>query len=61
MQQRIPAPQSYYVSPLNRCLKTAQITFSGLGMPGTSPFRPVIKEVSLFLSSLLAASSISIP
>lgn len=41
----IPAPQSYYVSPLNRCCRTAQITFEGVGLPVTEPFRPVIKEV----------------
>jgi broad specificity phosphatase PhoE len=38
----IPLPERYYVSPLNRCLETAQITFMGiLGRP----FEPVIKEV----------------
>lgn len=45
MEMHIPAPQSYYVSPLNRCCRTAQITFEGVGLPGTSPFRPVVKEV----------------
>ncbi|KAJ5820011.1 histidine phosphatase superfamily [Penicillium riverlandense] len=44
-QRGIPHPQSYYVSPLNRCLATAQITFEGLHMPHTQPFRPVIKEL----------------
>lgn len=41
----IPSPESYYVSPLNRCLETAQITFQGLSMAGTDPFKPTIKEV----------------
>ncbi|KAA8647149.1 hypothetical protein EYZ11_009895 [Aspergillus tanneri] len=41
----IPPPQSYYVSPLNRCLATATITFKGLGIPLTEPFRPLIKEL----------------
>ncbi|CAG8075862.1 unnamed protein product [Penicillium nalgiovense] len=41
----IPSPESYYVSPLNRCLETAQITFQGLVIPGTYPFKPIIKEL----------------
>lgn len=41
----IPAPQSYYVSPLHRCCQTAQVTFEGLDMPLTSPFQPLVKEV----------------
>ncbi|KAJ6096324.1 hypothetical protein N7486_007070 [Penicillium sp. IBT 16267x] len=41
----IPAPQSYYVSPLHRACETAEITFKGLDMPLTDPFRPVIKEL----------------
>ncbi|KAB8233055.1 histidine phosphatase superfamily [Aspergillus alliaceus] len=45
IQNKIPAPQSYYVSPLNRCLATASVTFKGLGLPHTEPFRPVIKEL----------------
>ncbi|PLN75199.1 histidine phosphatase superfamily [Aspergillus taichungensis] len=40
----IPAPESYYVSPLNRCLATASITFKGLKMPLTDPFQPLVKE-----------------
>ncbi|KAJ5240114.1 hypothetical protein N7468_004733 [Penicillium chermesinum] len=41
----IPAPQSYYVSPLTRTCQTAQITFEGVGLPLTKPFRPLIKEL----------------
>ncbi|KAJ5645082.1 hypothetical protein N7507_011093 [Penicillium longicatenatum] len=41
----IPAPQSYYVSPLHRTCETAEITFKGLDMPLTDPFRPMIKEL----------------
>ncbi|KAE8152047.1 histidine phosphatase superfamily [Aspergillus avenaceus] len=41
----IPSPESYYVSPLNRCLETAAITFNEIGLPGTEPFRPLIKEL----------------
>ncbi|CEL02939.1 hypothetical protein ASPCAL04101 [Aspergillus calidoustus] len=41
----IPPPQSYYVSPLMRCCETARVTFEGVGLPGTEPFRPVVKEL----------------
>jgi broad specificity phosphatase PhoE len=42
---KIPAPESYYSSPLERCLSTANLTYSGLALPETRPFRPVIKEL----------------
>lgn len=42
--QKTPYPQSYYVSPLTRCLQTANITFSGLQLPQKSPFIPTVKE-----------------
>ncbi|KAJ5709464.1 hypothetical protein N7493_010798 [Penicillium malachiteum] len=45
IQNEIPYPQSYYVSPLHRTCETAQITFQGLDMPLTQPFRPLIKEL----------------
>ncbi|PWY90918.1 phosphoglycerate mutase-like protein [Aspergillus heteromorphus CBS 117.55] len=45
LAHRIPTPESFYVSPLNRCLETASLTFSGLGVEGTRPFRPVVKEL----------------
>ncbi|KAL4788624.1 histidine phosphatase superfamily [Aspergillus varians] len=41
----IPAPESYYVSPLLRCCETARVTFEGTGLPGTGPFRPLLKEL----------------
>ncbi|KAL3477722.1 histidine phosphatase superfamily [Aspergillus californicus] len=41
----IPAPESYYVSPLTRCCETAKVTFDGTGLPGTTPFTPLIKEL----------------
>ncbi|TIA26332.1 phosphoglycerate mutase-like protein [Aureobasidium pullulans] len=44
-QQQIQPPESYYVSPLTRCLKTANLTFSGLTLPSSSPFIPTIKEL----------------
>ncbi|KAI9735884.1 MAG: hypothetical protein M1834_001349 [Cirrosporium novae-zelandiae] len=43
--QKIPAPQKYYVSPLFRCLATADITFKGLDLPKGQPFVPTIKEL----------------
>lgn len=43
-QQKIPTPQSYYASPLLRCLATASLTFSGLRLPEDRPFTPLIKE-----------------
>ncbi|KAH0335896.1 putative GPI anchored protein, partial [Aureobasidium melanogenum] len=40
--QKITPPQVFYVSPLTRCLKTANYTFAGLGLPN---FVPTIKEL----------------
>ena len=42
---KIPYPQAYYVSPLDRCLQTAQITFAALDLPAANPFVPVVKEL----------------
>lgn len=42
---KMPAPESYYVSPLYRCLQTADLTFSELLLPADRPFKPVIKEL----------------
>lgn len=42
---KMPAPQSYIVSPLFRCLQTAQLTFEGLSLPEEAPLRPVVKEL----------------
>lgn len=42
--QKIPTPDSYYTSPLTRCLQTANITFSGLSLPRSKPFIPIVKE-----------------
>ena len=43
--EKIPVPQSYYTSPLSRCLATANITFSGLKLPEYYPFVPTVKEL----------------
>lgn len=42
--QKIPTPESYYTSPLTRCLATANLTFSGLNLPQEHPFIPEVKE-----------------
>ncbi|PMD62443.1 phosphoglycerate mutase family protein [Hyaloscypha bicolor E] len=43
--QKIPVPETYYTSPLTRCLQTANITFSGLDLPSRQPFIPTVKEL----------------
>ena len=43
--QKIPLPQTYYTSPLTRCLETANITFSQLPLPEHKPFIPTVKEL----------------
>lgn len=45
MEQKISTPQSFYVSPLVRCLATADISFSGLELPVDRPYTPEIKEL----------------
>ncbi|KAB8298269.1 hypothetical protein EYC80_002002 [Monilinia laxa] len=43
--EKTPSPQSYYTSPLYRCLQTSNITFSTLSLPESRPFKPLIKEL----------------
>ncbi|MCJ1231458.1 hypothetical protein MMC12_008135 [Toensbergia leucococca] len=43
--QKIPVPQKYYTSPLDRCLSTARLTFSGLMLPTNQAFTPTVKEL----------------
>lgn len=43
-KQKIPAPETYYTSPLSRCLVTANLTFAGLDLPKGREFVPVVKE-----------------
>ncbi|KAL8928594.1 MAG: hypothetical protein Q9208_001828 [Pyrenodesmia sp. 3 TL-2023] len=40
-----PAPQSYYTSPLYRCLQTANLTFQNLDLPADRPYRLIVKEL----------------
>ena len=42
--QKIPTPQTFYTSPLTRCLQTVNLTFNGLSLPRRYPFVPVVKE-----------------
>ncbi|KIW08730.1 hypothetical protein, variant [Verruconis gallopava] len=44
-EEKIPAPESYYSSPLDRCCNTASLTFEGLDLPKDKPFKPLIKEL----------------
>src|SRR6266536_427228 len=43
--QKIPAPESYYSSPMRRCCATASVTFTGLDLPKGRPFIPTVKEL----------------
>ncbi|RMZ79439.1 hypothetical protein DV738_g3376, partial [Chaetothyriales sp. CBS 135597] len=43
-EQQIQVPQTYYTSPLSRCLGTANLTFAGLDLPAQNPFVPTVKE-----------------
>ncbi|KAJ6263854.1 hypothetical protein Dda_2426 [Drechslerella dactyloides] len=43
--QKITPPDAYYVSPLARCLETANITYSGLKLKARHPFIPTVKEL----------------
>ncbi|KAI3330179.1 histidine phosphatase superfamily [Ustulina deusta] len=42
---KIPAPQTYYSSPLTRSATTANLTFADLDLPDTRPFAPTLKEL----------------
>ena len=44
--QKIAMPETYYTSPLHRCLATAKYTFADLRARPDRPSRPVVKEVS---------------
>lgn len=45
IKEGLPVPESWYVSPLERCLKTAEITWENLGLPDGKRFRPMVKEL----------------
>ncbi|KAL8940908.1 MAG: hypothetical protein Q9216_002538 [Gyalolechia sp. 2 TL-2023] len=44
-QAKTPAPETYYTSPLYRCLQTANLTFAGLDLPPDRPYEPLVKEL----------------
>ncbi|PVI02352.1 phosphoglycerate mutase-like protein [Periconia macrospinosa] len=44
-KEKIAAPESYYTSPLYRCLATADLTFANLPLPRKNPFVPTVKEL----------------
>lgn len=48
----IPAPETYYVSPLTRTIQTADISFKGLNLPQDRPYKPFIKEVRDLMQSM---------
>ncbi|KAF2707957.1 phosphoglycerate mutase-like protein [Pleomassaria siparia CBS 279.74] len=41
----IPAPETYYVSPLTRTLQTADLSFKDLDLPSDRPYAPIGKEL----------------
>lgn len=43
-EMKVPLPGKCYTSPLDRCLETTRLAFSGLGWPTDQPFKPIIKE-----------------
>lgn len=44
--EKVHPPQSFYTSPLYRCLATANLTFStGVNLTKSNPFVPTIKEL----------------
>lgn len=42
--EKITPPETFYTSPLYRCLDTAKITFEGVKLPRKNSFVPVVKE-----------------
>ncbi|CAG7558873.1 unnamed protein product [Fusarium equiseti] len=41
----MPFFESYYASPLARCMQTAHYTFDGIKLPKNKPFVPIVKEL----------------
>ncbi|GKT44430.1 putative phosphoglycerate mutase [Colletotrichum spaethianum] len=42
--EKVPFPESFYTSPLRRCLETSKLVFGGLIEEKGQEFRPLIKE-----------------
>lgn len=45
LRDGIPSPDSFYTSPLRRCLETTYRTFAGLPLPQDKPLKPIVKEM----------------
>jgi broad specificity phosphatase PhoE len=45
IEQSILTPEKFFVSPLDRCLRTVQLTWSGVNLPTEHPFDPEVKEM----------------
>jgi bisphosphoglycerate-dependent phosphoglycerate mutase len=43
----IPLPESFYTSPMARCLATANLTFGSNSRWAAEPFSPTVKEVRI--------------
>jgi broad specificity phosphatase PhoE len=43
-EKSILAPEKFFVSPLDRCLQTAQLTWADIKLPAEHPFDPEVKE-----------------
>jgi broad specificity phosphatase PhoE len=41
----LPAPETFYVSPLTRAIETADLTFQHLALPADRPYAPLAKEL----------------
>lgn len=44
-EKMMPSPDSFYVSPMYRCLQTASFTWGDIPLPADKPFKPLIKEL----------------
>ncbi|KAF2623883.1 phosphoglycerate mutase-like protein [Macroventuria anomochaeta] len=45
LQYGMPAPETYYVSPLTRTIETADLSFQDLELPQGKKYKPYIKEL----------------
>ncbi len=44
-EQSILTPEKFFVSPLDRCLQTAKLTWSDINLPSGHAFNPEVKEM----------------
>jgi broad specificity phosphatase PhoE len=47
LQEGIPSPETFYVSPLTRTIETADLSFQGLEFAEGKQYKPFIKEVHI--------------